>query len=203
MDGAVDLSKMRRDLSRRQSFRMSSDSTISSTSVKLGCLPLLHDLRLESSFPVAGNINADLTCGIGDDRLRAGAIAHIPRLTDRPGLVLLISQMLGDLLVQGCFQHILGEQLQQPIRAGQRQAPLTGLGHHRRRVACSGDSCRPSLLSLLSGFTASDVIGHSGSIPPDLSPACRAGNTVRCTVPWRQKSVNLFRGGFGVVRSAS
>jgi predicted ATPase with chaperone activity len=46
---------------------------------------------------------------------------------------LLVTEVLGQFLVQSCFQNILGEQLQQPVRAGQLQATLPGLGHHRGR----------------------------------------------------------------------
>jgi hypothetical protein len=40
--------------------------------------------------------------------------------------VFLIAQVLGHLLVQGGLDDGLGQLLQQPVRAGQRQALLTG-----------------------------------------------------------------------------
>src|SRR6266536_1573150 len=55
-------------------------------------------------------------------------------------------QVLSHLLVQRRFQHILGEQLQQPIRAGQRQTSLPGLRHHRRRSSLLRRQLPPWLL---------------------------------------------------------
>ena len=111
---------MRRDLSRGQPLRIKRQHDL----VHIGepALPLLHYLRFESPFPVAGNVDADFAHCIGDNRLGPGAVAHIRRFTPRLSLVLLKPQVLGDFLVQRRFQHILGKQLQQPIRAGQRQA---------------------------------------------------------------------------------
>jgi hypothetical protein len=47
--------------------------------------------------------------------------------------VLLVAEVLGHLLIQRRLKNILGEQLQQPVRAGQLQPALPRLGHHRGR----------------------------------------------------------------------
>jgi hypothetical protein len=63
--------------------------------------------------------------------------------------VIPVAEMLGHFLVQRCFQHVLGEQLQQPVRAGQRQPALLRLGHHRRRGELRYRSPRLVLRALL------------------------------------------------------
>jgi hypothetical protein len=171
---------MRRDLSGGQPFRIQRQHDL----VHIGepALPLFHDLRLERPFPVAGNIDADLTCSIGDNRLTAGAVAHIHRRATRPSLVLLKSQVLGEFLIKRRFQHIFGEQLQQPIRAGQLQAPLPGLGHHRRRSGLLRRQL-PPLVTLVSLVCIHSIRCHHSQCPSRRTSARRAGNTVRCTVP--------------------
>ena len=170
----VDLSEMRRDLSRSQPLRIKRQDDL----VNIGepALPLLHDLRLESPSPVAGNIDADFTYRIGDNRLGAGAVAHIRGLAPRVSLVLLIPQVLGDLLVQCRFQHILGEQLQQPIRAGQLQAPPPGLGHHRRRGGLLRRQLPPcQLVTLVTLVWIHSIRCHHSQCPSRRTSARRVG----------------------------
>ena len=163
---------MRRDLSRGQSLRIQRQHDL----VHIGKppLPLLHDLRLERPVPVAGNIDADFTRRIGDNRLGAGPVAHIHRLAPRPSPVLLISQVLGELLVQRRFQNIFGEQLQQPIRAGQLQAPLPGLGHHRRRGGLFRRQL-PPLVTLVTLVCIHSIRCHHSQCPSRRTSARRVG----------------------------
>jgi hypothetical protein len=122
---------MRGDLPGRHSFRIQRQDDL----VDLGqpALPFLHDLRLERPFPIAGNIDRHFTGRVRHHRFRSGTVSHVRRLAALIGLVLLVTEMLGQLLVQRCLENILREQLQQPIRAGQLQAALPRLGHHRGR----------------------------------------------------------------------
>jgi hypothetical protein len=96
-------------------------------------LPFLHDPRLERSFTIAGHFNRNFTGRVRHHRFRPGTVAHIRRFTALVGLVLLVTEVLGQLLVQRRLENILREQLQQPVRAGQLQATLPCLGHHRGR----------------------------------------------------------------------
>ena len=80
-------------------------------------------LRLERAGPVTRNVDLDLPRRLGEHRLRSGAVADVAR----PGtgrVVLLIAQVLGHLLVQRGLEHRLGQLLEQPVRAGQRQTLL-------------------------------------------------------------------------------
>ena len=56
----------------------------------------------------------------------------VPPSTDH-GLMPLVTEVLGHLLVQRRLEHVLREQLQQPVRAGQLQPASLRLSHHRRR----------------------------------------------------------------------
>ena len=169
---AVDLREMRRDLSRGQSLRIQRQHDLVHLSEPP--LPLFHDLRLERPVPVAGNIDADFTHRIGDDRLGAGAVAHIRRPAPRLSPVPLIPQVPGNLLVQRGFQHILGEQPQQPLRAGQLQAPLTGPGHHRRRGGLPGRQL-PPLITLVPLVCIHSIRRHHSQCPSRRTSARRVG----------------------------
>jgi hypothetical protein len=61
---------------------------------------------------------------LGEHGLGSGAVADVarPGADCTTGIVLLIAQVLGHLLVQRGLQHRLGQLLEQPVRAGQRQA---------------------------------------------------------------------------------
>jgi transposase len=89
-------------------------------------LPLADDLRLERAVPAARHPDGHLAGAPGQHRLGPGAVAHVPR---RRLAVLFMPQVLGHLLVQRGLQHRLGQLFQQPVRAGQRQAPLPGPAH--------------------------------------------------------------------------
>jgi hypothetical protein len=84
-------------------------------------------------FTIAGHLDRHFTGRIRHHRLRPGTVAHIRRLAALTGLVLLMTEVLGQLLVQRRLENILGEQLQQTVRAGQLQTSLPCLGHHRGR----------------------------------------------------------------------
>lgn len=107
---------MRGDLPGRHSFRMQRQDDL----VDLGqpALPFLHDLRFECRVPITRHSDAHLARRVRDHRLTPAAVTHIRRLTARIGLVLLMTEMLGHLLVQRRLENILGEQLQQAVRAG-------------------------------------------------------------------------------------
>ena len=51
-------------------------------------------------------------------------------------------EVFGQFFVQRGFPHVLGEQLQQAVRAGQLQPPRLGSATMLAAAACSGDSCR-------------------------------------------------------------
>ena len=94
-------------------------------------------------------------------------------------VVLLVPEVLGHLLVQRGLQHGLGELLQQPVRAGQRQALLLGQPDQLLRRASPPPTARPSS----SSATSSSVAVITAPSPPTSRSACQAGNTVRSTVP--------------------
>ena len=111
--------------------------------------------------------------GLGQHRLGPGAVADVAR--PGPGrVVLLIAEVLGHLLAQRRLDHRLRELLEQPVRAGQRQALL--LGHPDQLD-------RGLLLSRLLGrLLLRHVIQCRSHQPPtllaELRSACQAGNTV-------------------------
>ena len=128
---AVDLREMCRDFPGRQPFRIQRHDDL--VNITQATLPFLHNLRFERCVPVARNLNSHLASGIRNHSLRPGTVAHVRRVPARLGPVLLIPEVFGHLLRKRGLQHILGEHLQQTVRAGQRQPSRLGLGHHRRR----------------------------------------------------------------------
>ena len=111
----------------------------------------------------------------GQHRLGPGAVAHVPSLDAGRG-ALFMAQMLGDLLVQGGFQHGLGQLLQQPIRPGQGQALLPRPAHQLGRGRLLSGRLRPLLL-------CSHIIqcrGHHGTFPARPSSPARSGRKHRC-----------------------
>jgi len=102
-----------------------SDGTISSTTVQ-AALTLTHDLRLERPVPAPRDLDRDLPGRFGEHRLGSGSVAHVRALAVWAGTVLLVPEMLGQLLVQRGLEHVLREQLQQPVRPGQGKALLVG-----------------------------------------------------------------------------
>lgn len=87
----------------------------------------LHNLRGEGSVTIPGNIDLDLPGRLGQHRLGTGSITDIGRSPINRSLIFLVPKMLGHLLIERCFQHILGELLQQPIRPRQGQPLLFSL----------------------------------------------------------------------------
>ncbi|WP_224392826.1 hypothetical protein [Pseudonocardia sp. ICBG1293] len=59
-----------------------------------------------------------------------------------------MAEVLGHLLTKRGFEHVLGEQFQQPVRAGQLQTARPPVGHHRRRSRLLGRELptRPRLI---------------------------------------------------------
>jgi hypothetical protein len=123
----------------------------------VAALPFLHDLWFERALPVPRHVDLDLASGIRDNGLRPAAVPHIRRLALGFGTVLLVTKMLGHFFVERGLQHVLGKQLQQAVRTGQRQPSSLASATIAAAAACSGDSSRPDL-SLLRGLTRSDVI---------------------------------------------
>ena len=87
-------------------------------------LPLLHDLRLEGPITVSWDLDLNVPARLGQHRFRARPVPHVRALTILRVPVLLVTEMLGELLVQSRLEHVLREELQQPVRARQRQALL-------------------------------------------------------------------------------
>jgi hypothetical protein len=137
---------MRRDLTRRETPRVQRQHNL--IDVTKTTLPFLHNRRAKRALPIPRDCDLHLTHRVRNHCLRPTTIADIRRLAIRISVVLLVSEMLGHLLVQRGFQHGFREQLQQPARAGQSQALLARLGHHRRRSHLLGRRLPPHLLNL-------------------------------------------------------
>ncbi len=140
----VDLGQVSRHLASRQPLGHQRDDQV----VHAGHapLPLADDLRFEGSVAVPGHVDLH-RADLGQHRLGPGAVAGVPAIAARR-LVRLIAQLLGELRLQSCLQHRLGQPRQQPARPDQVHA--LGLGplhqptgdllllrararHHRRR----------------------------------------------------------------------
>ena len=143
--GAVDLLEVRGDLPGGQALGIQRQDDLIDPGQPP--LPLLDDLRLERPVPVPGHLHLDLAGALGQHRLGPGPVTDVPRVRVRTA-VLLMPQVLGQLLVQRCFQHRLSQLLEQTVRPGQRQALLPGPPHHLLR--------RP----LLSGRLPLGLLGH-------------------------------------------
>jgi hypothetical protein len=87
--GAVDLVEVSRDLTGRQPAGIQRQHDL----VDLGETPLtlLHDHRLEGTVAVSGDVELDLTRGVGQHRLRPGPVADVARLPILRGTVLVMS----------------------------------------------------------------------------------------------------------------
>jgi hypothetical protein len=70
-------------------------------------------------------------------------VAHIRGRTTRLVLMLGMPAVFGQFFARRGFPHVLGEQLQQAVRAGQLQPTRLGSATMVAAAACSGDSCRP------------------------------------------------------------
>ena len=189
---AVDLGGVRTDLALVSPLAYN-DSTIWSTPVKRP-LPLAHDPRLERARPVPGHFDGHLAAGLGQHRLGPGPVPHVPGLVTSRA-VLVMTEMLGQLLIQRRLQHHLGQLLQQPLRTGQRHPPS------RTRATSSSASFCSGVGSSLSFFLvpSSSVASVSAPLPPGRrAGAVGAGNTVCCTVPstlgsWTYWQIHLRR----------
>ncbi len=108
----------------------------------------------------------------GDD----AAVTHIPTRRRRPPFV---AEMLGELLIQRRLENRLGQLLQQPVRARQRQALLFRLADQlSSRLQLS--RLRRQLLLLGHGLQCR---GHHRCLQPTSRQTCQAGHTVKSTVP--------------------
>jgi hypothetical protein len=156
---AVNVVEMRRDLTCRETPRVQRQHYL--VDVTETALPFLHNGRAKRALPIPRDRNLHLTHRVRDHRLRPTTIADIRRLPIRAGVVFLVPEMLGHLLIQRGFQHAFREQLQQPIRAGQGQTLLRAWATIAAAATCSGDDCRPTFLIFVHELTASDAITHS------------------------------------------
>ena len=174
--GAVDLGEVRADLAGGQALGIQRQHHLIHPDQPPLTLP--HDLRLERAIPVPRHLDADLATAPRSAPSWAGCrCARSRPIAGRA--VLLMAEMLGHLLVQRRLQHRLGQLLQQPVRAGQRQALLPGR-------ATSSSAAFSSAVG--SGFfffvTPSSVAVITAPLPPSRqAQRDRAGNTVRSTDP--------------------
>jgi hypothetical protein len=93
-------------------------------------LPLLDNGRLKRSGHVPGDLDLD-RANIGQHRLRpcpVAAVATAPTF----GIVFLVSEVIGDLALQGGLQDPLGQLLEQPALPSQLQALRPGPVHEHR-----------------------------------------------------------------------
>ena len=102
-----------------------------------------------------------------------------------PGrVVLLIAEMLGHLLAQRGLDHRLGQLLEQPVRAGQRQALLLGQPDQLGRSLLLSRQLRRLPL----GHIVQCCSHHLHLPRRAVGSACQARNTVRWTVPPRSEA---------------
>ena len=138
-------------------------------------LALLDDHRIEGAVGVAGHFDLD-RADLGEHRLGPSPIAGIARPAPN-GVVFVIAQVLGHLRIQRDLEHVLGQLVEQAVRADQLDALFLRL--------------RQQLLSELPlihfGSHGFECFGHHQSFPPSSRPACqtKTRSTVIQTVPRR------------------
>ena len=94
-------------------------------------LPLLHDLRIERRAGVPRHVDLHRP-DLGQHGLRAGAVAGVP--APAPGhVVLFVSEVFVHFRFQRGLQDVLRQPVQQPVRADELDALLSGLGQELLR----------------------------------------------------------------------
>lgn len=114
---------MRADLPGREAFGIQRQHDL--VDPRQAPLPLTDDLRLERARPVPRHIDLHRAVAVGHDRLRPSAVTDVAR-PDTGLVVLFVAEVLGHLLVQHGLQDRLGQLLEQPVRARQRQPLFLG-----------------------------------------------------------------------------
>jgi hypothetical protein len=115
---AVDIGEVRGDLTGGQSLcRQRQDDLVDTGQPALA---FLDDLRVEAAVGVAGHLDLDRP-DLGEYRLGAGSVAGVAT-TAAGRVVLVIAQVLGHLRVQCSLEHVLGQLVEQPVRADQLDA---------------------------------------------------------------------------------
>jgi len=113
---AIDVVEVRGDLSGRQPTRGEREHDLVDPGES--SLTFLDDLRLERPRPVPGHVDLDGT-DLGQHGLGAAAVADVAALSL---LVLLVTEVFGQLCLERCLQDSLGESVQQPVGADEVDA---------------------------------------------------------------------------------
>lgn len=136
-------------------------------------LTLFHDHRVEGAVGISRYLDFD-RADLGEHRLRSAAVVGVAAAASSR-VVLVIAQVLGHFRVQRGLEDILGQLVEQAIRADQLDSPFLRL---RQQLLCE--------LALIHidrhGF---ECFGHHQSFPPSSRPACQTKprSTVIPTVP--------------------
>jgi hypothetical protein len=150
--GAVDVGEVVGDVSSGHALRIQTQHRVVEPSQPPGVLG--EHRRCERAGPVPWHLDPDLT-DVGADRLRGGAVADV---AGAGPVVAVVTEVLGQLHVQRCLQHLLGQPGQQPTRPGQLHPLRPGRRHQlirqRRKIRRHGRR----LGSLL---CVSELCGHA------------------------------------------
>lgn len=139
---------MVRDVAGGHPFRVQTEHRIVEARQPPGVLG--HDRRGERARPVPRHRDPHLT-NVGADGLLAASVADV---ATTGALVPLMTEMLGQLDVEGGFQHLLGQTGQQPTRPGQLD-PTRSSSRHQLvgkfgQIRCRRNGSRLVVLDLCS-----------------------------------------------------
>ena len=113
--GPVDVIEMRGDLAGRESLGGQRQYDLVDTGQP--SLALLDDHRIEGAVGVPRHLDLD-RADLGEHRLGPSPIAGIARPAPN-GVVFVIAQVLGHLRIQRGLEHVLGQLVEQAVRADQ------------------------------------------------------------------------------------
>jgi hypothetical protein len=145
-EAPVDLAEMRGDLPCGYPFRIERQHDL--VHVREPTLPLLHNVRFERTFPIPRHGDLDFASDIRYHCLGTAAVPHVSRLPTRLRLILLVTEVFGDLLVERGSSTFLVNSFSKPpgpVNANPRAFASVTIA---AAAACSDGSSRAAFPSL-------------------------------------------------------
>lgn len=153
------------------------DNTISSTPFNRR-YGFTSDLALERPFPITRDVDRDMTAGLAPHRCRPGPVANVGGFAVRRGLVLVVPEMLGHLLVQRRFQTVLVNCLSSPSDPVSDKPCSLANRTSSAATAASADGGSALFFARIAQSC------HLGASSPSVRLVSRAGTPI-----WRQSQI--------------